>query len=395
MNDSIDTTSNRLLIVDDEPAFGNFVASVGEGLGFDVLVTERAEEFLQRLSVFKPTALVLDLNMPGTDGVELLRSLATAKFEGAIVLISGEDGRVLNTAERLGRARGLNMAATTQKPVLLPDLKDILERVRRFTIQASDLQRALDAEELEIHYQPQLSRTDGEWRVTGAEALLRWQHPELGMIMPSEFLPVAEKADRIRELTDYVLRHVVRQIRQWRERELMPIIAANVGPHLLDDVGFPDQLEALLAEYDVAPTQLTLEITEGTAIADAEHSLDIFARLRLRGIGLALDDFGTGYSTLNQLFNMPFSELKLDGSFVKEVGRSEEARTIVKTMVQLAHNLNVTACAEYVADLEVLAFLEECGCDKVQGFLFSEPVTAEAFEAYCRSETPFTIRRRA
>ncbi len=381
----MNTLSNRLLIVDDESGIRDYLSAVSQGLGFEVRAIGNADEFSTAVDEFKPTAMILDLNMPGSDGIELLRYLAEEKSEAQILVISGEDSRVINAAERLGSAQGLQMAGVLQKPVLLAELEAVLSRVMRETITEADLSEAIESGHLLINYQPKLSHNgNGVWSISGAEALVRWRHPELGIIPPDSFIPMAEETGLISPLTDFVLRETMQQNAVWSEHGLGTDIAVNIAPQLLGDVEFPDRLSALLNEYDLDGSKLTLEITETAAMKNVDTMMDIFARLRLKGIKLSIDDFGTGYSSLKQLFCMPFNELKIDRSFVMEIPKSNEAQAMVKTMIQLADNLNMTACAEGVETQEVLDFLELAGCQSIQGFFICEPVAAIEFEKFVR-----------
>ena len=175
----------------------------------------------------------------------------------------------------------------------------------------------------------------------------------------------------------------------WAEKGLFLNIAVNIAPGFLTDVKFPDKLAVLQRKYGVDSSRLTLEITETAAMQNIEVTMDILARLRLKGVELSIDDFGTGYSSLKQLFYMPFSELKIDRSFVQEITGSSEARTIVKAMIQLAHNLNMIACAEGVESQDALEFLESVGCNAIQGFLICEPVSAAKFEQFVNNPSCF------
>ncbi len=379
----MNTLVNRLLIVDDEPGIRDYLSAVSKGLGFEVLAIGNADEFYTAVGEFKPTAIILDLNMPGSDGIELLRYLAEEKSEAQILVISGEDSRVINAAERLGSAQGLQMAGVLQKPVLLSELEAVLGRVMRDTITEADLSEAIESGHLLIHYQPKLShKGDGVWFISGAEALVRWRHARLGIVPPDSFITMAEETGLIAPLTDFVLRETMQQNAIWSEHGLDTDIAVNIAPQLLGDVGFPDKLSLLLDEYDLDGSRLTLEITETAAMKNVDKMMDIFTRLRLKGIKLSIDDFGTGYSSLKQLFYMPFNELKIDRSFVKEIPTSDEAKVMVKTMVQLANNLEMTACAEGVETQEVLDFLEIAGCQSIQGFFVCKPVSATEFEKF-------------
>ena len=381
MNDS----TNRLLIIDDEPDIRDFLITVAKGLGFAVCDTDDPHDFHTLCEKFAPTAVILDLNMPKTDGVELLRRMADEQCEAHILLISGEGTRVLQAAERLGNARGLSMIGALQKPILLTDLRDALTKAQsaQRAVTANELSQAIELEQLVVHYQPKIAHSEpGGWSIESAESLVRWNHPQLGLLMPDAFIPLAEETGLMRPLTNYVLQQTVEQLRAWQVRGLTITAAVNVGPQLLTELEFPDRLEKLLKKYGLKNSKITLEITETVAMQDQETGLDILTRLRLKGFDLAIDDFGTGYSSLKQLFYMPFSELKIDISFVIEVAQSSEARTLVAAMIQLAHNLDMRACCEGVESQEILDLVVGMGCDTVQGYFFSRPVTAVAFEKF-------------
>ena len=198
--------------------------------------------------------------------------------------------------------------------------------------------------------------------------------------MPNEFIPLAEEAGLISALTDYVLRAAVEQMRVWHDSGIDVGVAVNVASDFFSDLDFPDRLLVLFNEYGVDCSRLTLEATEGTAMEISQHSIDVLTRLRLKGTQLSIDDFGTGYSSLSQLLRLPFTELKIDRSFVMEASSNVYARTIVKASINLAHNLNMSVCAEGVESQEIWDFLDAEGCDMAQGYFFSKPVSAAAFE---------------
>lgn len=373
--------ANRLLVIDDEAEICNLFSSVAEQLGFEVRTTGEADEFISLNRDFNPTVVILDLHMPQADGVEVLRRLADDKCRAGILVVSGADRRVLGSAERLGANRGLNMLGAMQKPVQLQELRgklgDAKLAQRKFT--PADLEQAIAKEQLLVLFLPKVAVHDnGGWSVEGSEALVRWDHPELGILMPDEFIPMAEDTGLIKPLTGFVLNETVEQLRRWHDLGLDLNVAVNVAAQLLEDLEFPDQVSKVLAQHDVEGSKLILEITESAAMGDRQTSMDVLTRLRLKGIELAIDDFGTGYSSLRQLFYMPFSELKIDASFVLEVAESNEARTMVEAMVTLAHNLGMSACCEGVETQEIWDFVASINCDKVQGFLISRPIDSDS-----------------
>ncbi len=370
---------NRLLVIDDEPDIRDFVKEVAEEMGFEVAEAESQAQVETALRSFSPSVIVLDLIMPEIDGVELLRFLAKKECRAHILLISGLDSKVLNTAQRLGSTLGLNMAGTLGKPmtvcVLEAALTKALQEGRRVT--ERDLKEALAGEQLLLHYQPKVSlKSEHVWDVEGVEALVRWQHPNHGFLPPDEFIPLAEETGLIGPLTDLVLKAALEQVRSWNNEGFPVSVSVNLSPHLLDDLELPDRIAELLKKYDLTGSALILEITESAVMEDAARTMDILTRFRLKGIELSLDDFGTGYSSLVQLHRMPFSELKIDKSFVMESNESEEAATIVRSITNVGHNLGLKVCAEGVEDGKALDLLRSVGCENAQGYFMSRPLGA-------------------
>jgi EAL domain-containing protein (putative c-di-GMP-specific phosphodiesterase class I) len=322
--------------------------------------------------------------MPGMDGIEALRYLARQSVSAGILLASGMDQRVLSSARQLGESLGLRMLGTLQKPAMLEDIEALLSRHLEADerISLEDLQRAINEHELVVHYQPKLERAARDWQVVGAEALVRWRHPRFGLLYPGDFLPLAEQSGMILGVTDFVLTDAIRQIGHWRQSGLHLNAAVNLSPRLVQDLEFPDRLGRVLKEFDVSADQLTLEVTEAASLHDPELVMDIFTRLRVKGVGLSLDDFGTGMSSLTQLYKMPFSEVKIDGSLISEVIDAKPAATVVRSIIDLAHNLSLTVCAEGVETSPQFEFLEQLGCDALQGEFIAHSMPAGEIESF-------------
>ncbi len=368
---------NRLLVIDDQPDLCEFIAEVAKQVGFDVRAVTAADAFKRTYIDFKPTLIVLDLQMPEADGIELLRYLGDQGARCHVLVASGMDGRILQTAEHVGRSRGLTMLDALQKPILLPDLESRLRSVlvHESPLSAADLERAIDLGQISVHYQPKATRkAKGLWIIEGTEALARWRHPDLGPVSPARFIPLAEKHGLIRRLTDYVLQAALSQSRHWDLHGLPLSMAINLSPQLLNDLGFPDRVARQAEDVGADARRIIFEITESAAMADPGTSMDVLTRLRVKNFGLSIDDFGTGFSSLKQLYLMPFSELKIDTSFVLDVCDHDDARIMVDTMVLLAHKLQLTACAEGVETQAALDFLDECGCDRAQGYFIGRPM---------------------
>jgi EAL domain-containing protein (putative c-di-GMP-specific phosphodiesterase class I) len=294
------------------------------------------------------------------------------------------DQRVLSSARQLGDSLGLKMLGTLQKPAMLEDIEALLakhlEPGTRLSIE--ELQQAIDEHELIVHYQPKVVRSANDWHVRTAEALVRWRHPRHGLLYPADFLPLAEQSGLIVGVTDFVLTDAIRQIGHWRSRGLDLGAAINVSPRLVQDLEFPDRLGRTLREYEATAEQLTLEVTEAASLDDPELVMDIFTRLRVKGVGLSLDDFGTGLSSLTQLYKMPFSEVKIDRVLIAEIPQTKAAATVVRAIVDLAHSLSLTACAEGVESSPVFEFLEQAGCDAIQGEFIAPAMPASEMEAF-------------
>ena len=240
-------------------------------------------------------------------------------------------------------------------------------------------ERALINGRLRMVYQPKISLTDG--RLRRVEALVRWDDPELGAISPSRFVPLAEKHGLIDQLTHWGLRTTLRQWLSWREDGLDTCLAFNISALSLDHLDFPDLVERMCRALEVPADRLVLELTEG-ATQPLVKLMDTLTRFRIKGIGLAIDDFGVGYSTLMQLRQLPFTELKIDRFFIEDAPMSNDSALIVKSIIDLAHGLNLTVTAEGIETAEQLKLLRELGCDVAQGFFVARPLEPDALQGW-------------
>jgi len=236
------------------------------------------------------------------------------------------------------------------------------------------LRRALAAGELVVHYQPKADARSA--RILGVEALVRWQHPEHGLLGPGEFIPLAETTGLIRPLTSYVLQVALRQCRTWLDAGRDLSVAVNLSTRCLLDLTLPDQITQLLENTAVAPERLVLEITESAIMTDPTRALEILNRLHTLGVRLAIDDFGTGYSSMAYLKSLPVDELKVDRSFVKHLRDNQNDAVIVRSTVDLGHNLGLQVVAEGVEDQATWQELATLGCDTVQGYYLAKPMPA-------------------
>lgn len=251
----------------------------------------------------------------------------------------------------------------------------------------SNLRRALKQQEFVLHYQPLVSLQSG--LILGVEALIRWQHADLGLIMPDRFIRVAEETGLINPIGDWVLNQACRQAQSWIEAGLPPVVmAVNVSPVQFRQLGFVDAVAGALAASCLAAEQLELEVTEGTVMHDADINLGTLSALHRMGVELSVDDFGTGYSSLSYLKRFPVNKLKIDRSFVRDLEVDADDRAIASTIVSMGRNLRLTVLAEGVETAGQLALLRHMGCDMAQGYYFSRPLAADQITELLRTQ-PF------
>lgn len=378
----------RLLLLDDDPFALRLLARQLAQLGAtDVVCCASANDALAALDAQdRPyDAMFFDLNMPGMDGVELLRHLARRRFRGGLVLISGEDRRVLQTVAALTRARRLRLAGTLSKPVSPLQLAPVLEGLplgphntdfaplaAGYTVE--EVRTAIDAGQIVNFYQPQIDLADSA--VAAVEALARWQHPVDGLVGPDRFVTVAEAGGLSAALTRAVLHAGLRDAARWHAAGLGVRLSINVSMRDLVALDFPDEVEHAIRAAGVRTGGLLLEITESQLSLDPLVLLDIATRLRLKRIGLAIDDYGTGYSTLSLLRDVPFDELKIDRDFVRGLADSEALQAMVEASIAMARQLGLRTVGEGVERAADRDCLRQLGCALAQGYLIARPMRA-------------------
>jgi EAL domain-containing protein (putative c-di-GMP-specific phosphodiesterase class I) len=254
------------------------------------------------------------------------------------------------------------------------------QALKELTALEDDLRRAIDEQQLVLHYQAQIV---GELRVAGAEVLVRWQHPERGMVMPGEFIALAEKTGLILPLGHWVLQTACTQLAQWASQPEMSYLtlAVNVSAHQFRQSDFVEQVLAVLESTGANPRRLKLELTESMLVHNVQEIIDKMSALKVKGVGFSLDDFGTGYSSLSYLKRLPLDQLKIDQSFVRDILIDTNDAAIAKLVIVLAESMGLMVIAEGVEIESQRDLLARMGCHAYQGYLFSRPVPLEAFEA--------------
>jgi EAL domain-containing protein (putative c-di-GMP-specific phosphodiesterase class I) len=262
---------------------------------------------------------------------------------------------------------------------IFPEDGQDFDTLRALTLENA-LRRALEREQLHLCYQPQVELERG--LITGAEALLRWEHPELGSVSPTEFIPVAESCGLILPMGEWVIREATRQIRQWMAQGLGPVkVAVNLSSVQFRHLELPQLIGQIVEQAGIDPALLELELTEGMAMLEPQRAIETMRELHRRGLQLAMDDFGTGYSSLSYLKKFPVYKLKIDQSFVRDLTEDPEDRAIVAAIISMATSLGLQTLAEGVETQGQLDILRQQGCREAQGWLFGRPQRAPEFAA--------------
>lgn len=371
------------------------IRMIAAASGFDARVVSQSERFFAEIDAWQPTHLAIDLVMPDMDGVQVLGALARRQCSADIIITSGMGSRVLDAAKLSAREHGLRVVGVLSKPFAAASLRAMLVPVSpaepqvpsklpkqasmdAYQVTESDLRAAIDGGHLCVHYQPKILCSDGS--LVGFEALVRWNHPEQGMILPDRFVPFAEACGLIDALTYEVLQ----QSLTWFMTHLTATVGSplflsiNLSAASLHNREFLERILSCCAESRAPPERLIFEVTETSAMRNPIAALDLLTRMRVQGFQLSIDDFGTGFSSMLQLVRLPFSEVKVDKSFTSSATHSLESRTVVKSIVDLGHSLGLKAAAEGVEDAPTLALLKELGCDFAQGYFIGRPMDAGA-----------------
>ncbi len=386
------STSIRAIIVDDDAIARRLAAGVLRNLG--VNPEFEAADGLEALARIRQKdsqidLALCDLEMDGMDGVEFLSQLGAECPGMSVVLLSGMEKSLIESVEGMARSSGLRVLGALQKPVDRDKLSGLIARMSaaHSTISASgdagtlitveDIARGLAEKQFVPYFQPKIDLTSGN--VTGVEALVRWRHPQLGLVPPNRFIPLLEDSGQIVELTWFMLESSMRTLAEWLPKGLDISVSVNVTVDFLEEFAVTENIIALAQNLNAPPQRVTLEITESTAATHVLTVIGNLARLRMRGFGQAIDDFGTGYASMQQLSRIPFNELKVDRSFVSGAARYPNLRTILESSLNLGRRLGLKTVAEGIETMDELKLVRSIGCDTAQGFLFAKPMEAGQF----------------
>jgi len=392
----------QVLVIDDDPCVLGFVECLLIGLGLRNTQTQQDAGQALQLIEAKPKefdVILCDLDMPNMDGIEFLRHLADSAYKGSVGIISGADARVITSVECLAKTHNLSFIGYVEKHHLDASLlATLLERVKKASelacyvqttgVQEWEIRRAITGGELEVHYQPKVS--SGSGAVVGAEALVRWNHPEHGLIKPQLFVGAAERYKLIDELTYVVAKQAIQTLGDWHKAGLPLNLAINLSAQSLYSLDLPEKLMDFLEQSGLDPKCLTLEITENQVLEELSAPMEILTRLCLKGLGLSIDDFGTGYASLEQLNRLPFTELKIDQCFVQQAPIDKSARIIMESSINMAKRLGMKTVAEGVEDKEMWDLVCSLGCDEIQGYYLAKPMPRHLFEEWLDNRNKIT-----
>ena len=367
-------------VVDDEAQVRTFVSRVLSSLGFVTHQFGTAAEVEEGRAKWQPSLVVLDLSLANSDAVEVIRNLATARFGGQVLLMSGNHAGALQDVRASGQSRGLAMLPVLEKPFRVEALKSAVQAAlasRPAPSSDRGLESALRNNWLDLWYQPKMDLQTGV--CCGAEALIRLVHPAHGVISPGEFLPKAGDPLYV-PLTDFIVRRALGDWSTFAARGLTGRLAINVPASILQQPEFVSNLRSHLPKNQNFPG-LIVEITEDEAISDPELAREIAIQLKLYGVHVSIDDFGSGYSSIGRLKELPFSEIKLDRSFVLGCAIDREKRQMCESVVGLARRFDIVSVAEGIENDADLKVLVDMGYQVGQGFLFARPMPSAAFAA--------------
>lgn len=354
------------------------IAEVGDGMSaLDILRTEN-----RRIDI-----TFIDLNLPGMDGLELIRRIAAENYRTSVVLISALDGSLLFSVEMMAKAYGIDTLGALEKPATpeavqtLIDAHDALHLRNKPNSDAPDfsfgeLQQALRSKAFELLFQPKVELATGQLK--GVEAFVRWNHPQYGLVAPTPFIPMLEENGEMDALTWIVIEKSLVAWHAWREQGLSITVSINLSPSTLTKLGMANRIIDYVVQQGGDPRSFIVEVTESAAVTNVPYFLENLARLRMRGFGVAVDDYGMGRASKQELMRIPFTELKIDRAFVTGAAQNQALEMVLNSSLEICQRLNRHSVVVGVETQQDWDFLLQRGCTCAQGYYIARPMVADA-----------------
>ncbi|USD67134.1 EAL domain-containing response regulator [Vibrio sp. SCSIO 43136] len=385
-----------ILIVEDDNFQRNVTQAMLNALtDAEILLASNGLEACQIVNESVPDVIFCDLMMPEMDGVEFAKRLASLAPNCALVFISSAENDIQQAVVDMASRSGLTHVTNLAKPIHKESLCRVLawatrapktekkpQRQPEFNLDFDDLHKAINQLQILPHFQPHYNAASQS--LVGAEALMRWEHPEYGLLTPNHFLPQLLAGKYAYRTCIHILRQAIHQASRWHQMGWPLQIAVNVTPSDMAQPDFSDRVLEILDQARFPAAKLTLEVTEVELSPDVVKSLESSSRLRMHGVQVSIDDFGTGHSSLLQLISSPFTELKIDQMFVSQMLTSRKHLAAIRSVIDLGNNLGLNIVAEGVESQAQAECLARMGCDTLQGFALGYPMAAQDFEKLCR-----------
>lgn len=378
--------TKSVLACTDDNNLSSLISAICRECSMVARFVKNGREIPDLINSLRSPLIILDSSLQEPCIIDILDLLSTIKCELPIIVLGDCEEKVLLSIKRIGEFKNLSVFVTEKAPFQAHSFLNIMNIIDRKSNFINDeiIATAIEKKQFKMFYQPKIAIKTN--KMIGLESLVRWERPNHGLIAPDFFIPKAEESGLIIPLTYWIIRNVFNQYAAWKKGKIILKLAINLPSGILTDLIFPNELIKLTNEFHVNPKHICFEITEAAAMNQADIILEVLTRIRLKGFSLAIDDFGTGYSSLVELQRMPFTELKIDKSFVSDVTTNKLNLNIVRSVINLAKNMNLLTVAEGVETQVVFNKLNEIGCDIAQGYLISQPKSVDDFNLWYRNK---------
>lgn len=390
-----------VMVIDDSAVQRKHAVSVCEQFSL-VTIAEavNGQDALDQLTQLAhlPDLLLIDLEMPVMDGITLIQKLSESGYDLSILILSSREVSLIASVETMVKAYGLPIVGAIHKPLASEQMQKLLTKYQQrqahtksvsagqipSKISLDEIEDAIEKKQFIVHFQPKVFIGSG--LIKGVETLVRWQHPEKGLIYPNDFIPQAESCVLIHDITLQVIELALSWLSHWQAKGLRLTVAINLSASSLSDTALVEQIYQRVLAFKISPSDLVLEITETAVMNNLALSLNSLARLRLNGFGLSIDDYGTGFSSMQQLARIPFTELKIDRSFVDGVAGSPQLENMVNISIDTARRLGLACVAEGIETSEDWLCLKKLHCEIGQGYFIAKPMPGEELVNWIKSQ---------